>query len=356
MKTHVISVENHDDYISINDKIIWAKSPRILLVWPDDGRVRILLSDLILMIRKAESIGSQIAVVCDEFDIVDLCKQVNVSVFSSIPEAQKHAWRRPKKTRRLMSRALAADEKVKLNQRDSIKQTDRRPLPYGVRIFIFLIGLMAVCGLIALFIPSAEINLTPKTIPQQVTISIWSNPNVQSVNLSGSVPVKKVPILVEGSIIKKSTGVERIPTQFATGTATFRNLTNRRIEIPSGTVVRTIGDDLVRFMTTKTIYLEAGIDTISSVTITAIKAGVEGNVQADQIQAVEGEIGGNVVVHNPNALSGGVDTKVTAPSSLDVKNAKNELLDLLIKEVMDEFLKQSNPDVFFLIEELTSVG
>ncbi len=27
MKTHIIPIENHDDYISINDKIIWAKSP-----------------------------------------------------------------------------------------------------------------------------------------------------------------------------------------------------------------------------------------------------------------------------------------------------------------------------------------
>ncbi len=307
------------------------------------------------MIRKAESVGSQIAVVCDEFEIVELCKQANVSVFSSIPEAQKYAWRRPKKTRRLMGRSLLTTEQGRTKELKKIKQDELRKLPDEIRVIIFIIALIAVFAMIALFVPSAEINLEPKTVPQQVKITIWSNPNVQSINLSGAVPMKKIPIVLEGSLIKKSTGVERIPTQFASGMVDFRNLTTRRIEIPAGTVVRTIGDDPERFKTTKPITLEAGIDTISSVTVTAINAGVDGNVNADQIQAVEGEIGGNVVVINPTALSGGVDTKVTAPSVEDVQNAKNELLDLLIKDVKSEFLKQGKSDVFFLIEELITL-
>ncbi|MAT41036.1 MAG: hypothetical protein CL609_01755 [Anaerolineaceae bacterium] len=355
MKTHVISVENHDDYISINDKIIWAKSPRILLVWPDHGRVRMLMSDLILIIRKAESVGSQIAVVCDESDIVDLCKQVNVSVFSSIPEAQKHAWRRPKKTRRLIRRSLASGNDTRLTELEKLKQKDIWLLPNWLRIFVFLLSLISVFSLIALFIPSAEIILEPKTIPQQINISIWANPNVQTVNLSGAVPIKKIPIVVQGSIIQKSTGVERVPTQFATGIVEFRNLTNRKIEIPTGTVVRTIGDELVRFVTTKASSLEAGIDTKISVPVTAINAGADGNVQANQIQAIEGEIGGNVVVNNPTALSGGVETKVTAPSTLDYEQARIKLLDQLNNEVKDEFLQEDQSDLFLLLDELTKL-
>jgi hypothetical protein len=165
--------------------------------------------------------------------------------------------------------------------------------------------------------------------------------------------MKKIPIVVEGSVIEKSTGVERVPTQFATGMVEFRNLTNRRIEIPTGTVVRTLGDELVRFVTTKTLSLEAGIDTKISVPVTAINAGVGGNVKANQIQAIEGEIGGNVVVNNPIALSGGVDTKVTAPSAQDYEKARTKLLDILTNQVNDEFLQEEQSDVFLLMDELT---
>ncbi len=352
MKTYLIPIENHDDYISINDKIVWAKSPRVLLVWPDKGRVRLYLSDLILILRQAERVGSQVAIVSDDPAIRDLCSQVNLSVFSSIPAAQKRAWRRPKKTRRFMARSLKAPTRETLASLKEIQQKNAWKLPTGIRIIVFFSGIFAVLALAGVFIPAAEITLTPKTIPQTVTISVWSNPNVQSVNLSGAVPIKTVPIVTEGSLIKRSSGVERIPTQFATGTVIFRNLTNQRLEIPTGTVVRTITADVVCFKTTKTIVLDAGIDVERTVPVIALNPGVAGNVKADEIQAVEGDIGGNVVVNNPAGISGGVDTKTTAPSVADYENARQELLHQLKIKVTEEFSQQGDSDVFLRLDEL----
>ena len=63
MKTHVIQLEPHDDVISIRDKMSWAKTGRILLVFPARVRSRFLTLDLRLLQRQAESLGAQLAVV-----------------------------------------------------------------------------------------------------------------------------------------------------------------------------------------------------------------------------------------------------------------------------------------------------
>ncbi len=42
MKTHVIQLDSNDDFISIRDKTGWVKAPRILIVWPDIGRIKII--------------------------------------------------------------------------------------------------------------------------------------------------------------------------------------------------------------------------------------------------------------------------------------------------------------------------
>ena len=46
MKTQIITLESHDDLISVRDKLSWAKTPRILLVWPKYEDVTLRLLDL----------------------------------------------------------------------------------------------------------------------------------------------------------------------------------------------------------------------------------------------------------------------------------------------------------------------
>ena len=57
MKTQVIHLDPHDDLISIRDRMAWAKTPRILLVWPKRGRVGVRPLDLTLLRRHAEKTG-----------------------------------------------------------------------------------------------------------------------------------------------------------------------------------------------------------------------------------------------------------------------------------------------------------
>ena len=63
MKTQIITLESHDDLISVRDKLSWAKTPRILLVWPKYEKVTLRVLDLKVLQRHAGSLGSQLGLV-----------------------------------------------------------------------------------------------------------------------------------------------------------------------------------------------------------------------------------------------------------------------------------------------------
>jgi hypothetical protein len=46
MKTQLLALESHDDLISVKDKMSWAKTPRILLIWPKGEQVELRPLDL----------------------------------------------------------------------------------------------------------------------------------------------------------------------------------------------------------------------------------------------------------------------------------------------------------------------
>jgi hypothetical protein len=63
VKTKIITLESHDDLISVRDKLSWAKTPRILLVWPKYEKVTLRLLDLKVLQRHADSLGAQLGLV-----------------------------------------------------------------------------------------------------------------------------------------------------------------------------------------------------------------------------------------------------------------------------------------------------
>ena len=58
MKTQIITLESHDDLISVRDRLSWAKTPRILLVWPKYEKVTLRQVDLKILQRHAASLGA----------------------------------------------------------------------------------------------------------------------------------------------------------------------------------------------------------------------------------------------------------------------------------------------------------
>ncbi len=136
-------------------------------------------------------------------------------------------------------------------------------------------------------------------------------------------------MIVEGRDTQAASGTVVVPNTAASGVVRFRNLTDQPITIPAGTIVRTLGEDAVRFETTASGSLRGGVDQSVEVPIVALERGRQGNVSAGEIEAVEGPLGLKLTVDNPATIRGGRDFTTTAPS----ENDRTDLFEALLNSL-----------------------
>jgi hypothetical protein len=350
MKTHLLQLNSFDDCFSIIDNMNWSKANRILIVWPDKGTISLNEKDLLLLLRKAESLGSQLAIVSDEKKIIELSKFTGIQVFSSIPEANKKSWRRSKKIRRKIS---AENREQRFTRFKNLSLINKRRLPESnrfIRIFFFLIGCLSVLALTAFFIPSAivEVKTISKTV--EIELDLWTNPDIKSSIVSGAIPLEIVYKVKTDIYQGNSTGTIRIPSNFAMGNLKFRNLTDRRMTIPEGTIVRTSSEPSIRFKTLNSLTLSGEFNSEAQVQAISMEGGVIGNVPPLAINSIEGLIGGNIVVENPEEFRGGSETKTLSPSDLDFEIAKSALIEIMEKELFNE-IQMEHPEGYLFPKE-----
>jgi hypothetical protein len=63
LKTTIIALEDHDDLVSVRDRLAWAKTPRIVLTWPKYARVPLTVLDLVVLQRHAGALGARLGLV-----------------------------------------------------------------------------------------------------------------------------------------------------------------------------------------------------------------------------------------------------------------------------------------------------
>ncbi len=63
----------------------------------------------------------------------------------------------------------------------------------------------------------------------------------------------------------------------------------------------------------------------------ALEAGSKGNLDADALVAIEGDLGASLAVTNPAPIGGGTDIRKPAPSDLDRRNVYQSLQ----REILD---------------------
>ena len=97
MKTQIVQLEPHDDYISIKDRMGWGQTTRVLLVWPLRGEILRRRLDLTLIKRHSIALGSQLALVTRDRDVRHQADQLDIPVYRSVREAEQSRWRRPRK-------------------------------------------------------------------------------------------------------------------------------------------------------------------------------------------------------------------------------------------------------------------
>ncbi len=334
MKTQLIPLESHDDLISVRDRMSWAKTPRILLVWPKSERIALRPLDLKVLQRHAAALGAQLGLVTRHRNIRREAHAQGIPVFRSTGKAQRAPW----PERDLHRKRVRRHPRQNLRElRKQVRGGDdaRRSHPV-VRIGFFTLGVLAVLVLASLFIPRAQVIVTPQTEVQSVTLPILADPSLNSVFITGSIPARELQVVVAGEAQADATGRVPVPVSRAEGLVAFRNLTEEPVTIPAGTVLTSTGLPGVRFVTVGTGDLEGGLEATIDLPIEAESPGADGNVDAGAIQAIEGNLGLLVTVSNVGPTRGGRNRLADAPTERDQTRLREKLLAELEAQALSE--------------------
>jgi hypothetical protein len=324
MKTQVIQLDPHDDGTSVRDKMSWAKSPRILLVYPRRSRILARTLDLRLLQRHASALGGQLAIVAPLEEIRLAARELGIPIYKTAAIAQRRTWAAETSTETPVRRAPRPD--LRQMRREVIPGESRWRNLLGIRLLFFSLAVLAVLALLLLFFPSAIVRLTPETRTQNLAISVSASPEITSVNLAGSLPARLTFAVLKQSRTAPVTGSLVIPDTFAVGLISFSNLTTGVVSIPVGSFVRTTGSPSVRFATTMDAVVTAGVGKTIDVPVQAVEAGSSGNLPADALVAIEGDLGTGLSATNPSPTTGGSDRSAPVQTAGDRTRLRAELV------------------------------
>jgi hypothetical protein len=345
MKTQIITLESHDDLISVRDRLSWAKTPRILLVWPKYEKITLRQVDLKVLQRHALSLGAQLGLVTRARRVREDAQALGIPVFISTGQAQRLAWPKPRR-RRWPRRAPRKDLREKREQAQA-GEAAWRTIP-AVRVGSFAVGVLAVLVLVALFIPRAQVTLQPESKVQSVVLPVTASQALDSVFITGNIPARELRAVLDGEQTISVTGQGIIPQSKARGVVLFRNLTQQAVTIPAGTAVRSAGAERIRFITTRDGIVQAGVGETLELPAEAVEGGLAGNLEADSINTVEGRLGLLLSVTNPTPLDGGREVASVQASEADRKRARNLLMKKLASQARKGFAEKSGSgDILF---------
>lgn len=349
MKTTLIHLESHDNLVSIRDRMSWAKTPRILLVWPRRGKVDVRPLDLTLLRRHARTLGAELGLVSRNSGIWWAAREQKIPCFRATKQAQAKAWQVAPifdfpQPARFDLRALRADlpgAPYRLN------------LP--ARLGVFSAGVLAVLLVLMLFLPSAQIEITPPIREQTATLPIVARADTTQVYLSGEIPIRSRVIDAQASASTPVTGWGSQPGEKAEVLLEFRNLSDEAINIPVGTIVLTRESAPQAFETLNRVVVPAESQSPVSVRARALVGGVAGNVAAEAISAFQGPLGLRISVRNPEQAEGGSDRRGPIVTDQDRERLKADLLKKLAQQARAQISIELNPGDLLLDDSVKLV-
>ncbi len=308
----------------------WAKSPRILLVWPRFEKITLRAADLRILQQHASYLGAEMGVITRRGDVRRDAERFGIPVFGSAAAAQRDAW--PKrdrlnspssgKPRRQRSKLEALREAAKA------EEASWRSGP-AARFGFFALGVLAVLAVAALFVPEAVVALTPISQGQSVTLPVTASKSIAAVSIAGGIPAHEITVTVSGTQSARVSTESSIPDSPASGIARFTNLTQSDVSIPAGTIVYSLSPAVVQFATMNNTHVAGNVNAVVEVPISAVNGGAAGNLPANSIQAVEGNLSLSLAVTNPEPTIGGTDRMTAAPSDADRQRLHDVLTDTL---------------------------
>jgi len=351
MKTFILQLEPHDDITSAKDKMGWGKSSHILVVWPEKEKILNRQLDLILLKRSAVALGSQIALVSRDPRVRYYAPRLGIPVYSSLSKARSSIWRLPRRFRRIQSSNKEPYNRERTVSEAGVPGYHRAPptrpvkeihrLHPLVRIGLFLAGVVSILLLAAVLLPGAEIYLQPQVNDQGLTIPVRASPDIASIQLTGQVPLRKINVIVEGRDSLPAISRQSFPDHSASGSALFTNLTDQAVEIPTGTVVRSLGDAPQRFRVSSPGTIPSGPGQSLALPVSSLVPGPSGNLPAGSLVAIEGQLGTSLSVTNPQPTINGTERLLPVPEDAD----RQELADRLKQSLQITALAEMEQDL-----------
>jgi len=303
MKTQLLYLDPYDDPASAREKLRWVQADRVVLVWPSHGRILRRSGDLVLLQREAARRAARLAILCHDPDVRQHAQRLGLPVFDDLPSVTQLTWpadshRRPAFVRRrpLPQRPSALGRRPAAGSRSARSDTQRA--------FWMLFVIASMVGLVVVVGPAAIIELPVATSERSASFVVSFDPGVTSPS-AVALPGRRLRVEVEGEVQLPTQGRVLVPSARATGIARFTNRSTESVVLPEGTGLRTVGTAPQRFETTERALVPAGVGAEVLVPIRAAAGGPQGNVAAGAIVAVEGTLGLQVSVTNPEPTAGG---------------------------------------------------
>ncbi|MBI9048318.1 MAG: baseplate J/gp47 family protein [Anaerolineaceae bacterium] len=322
MKTTIITITDADDIYSIQDKLTWNKSGRVLLKLVGNNPLFLSKKEMALLLRSSKNSGAQIGLVSQSRAIKNAAKRSGIPVFVSQQEAMQKGW-----AERIDSTLIINDEKRLANLK-TIHQYERKKekeLSIVLRLSIFLVAVFAVISLVAFFIPSAKVTLHVNVEQQVADIPIQGEASLITIDLSGTIPIQVKQLELSLSDQSNCSGTSEVPVSKASGNVLIQNLTDDELIVPAHTIFSSSSTPDIRFESIEEAVLTAGVNETIQIEIAALKPGIDGNVAEETIDAVEGALGLFVTVTNMEEFSGGENLKSGTPTTTDLFTLRRQI-------------------------------
>lgn len=339
MKVQVVQLDPSDDLPSILEKLRWTKTPRVVLVWPEEGRPIGRLLDLVLLQREAQRAGAQLGVASADPVVQEQARRLAIPTFSSAEQFPARAWRRTV-VRRPMTPARSPSP-AEIPERPPHIGGIRWPSwisERAGRLIVLALMALAWVGVAAVIVPSAQVVITPRRVDRSQAMTITIDPEALSPAEGLQVPGMVHFERVAADHRIPSGGTVVVPLTSSRGEMVFTNLGAEAVRIPRGLGIRTLDRENIRFVTTEEADLPARKLSKVSIEVEADQPGSKGNLPAGIRWAVEGELGLYVSAANPNPISGGMDGPRAGVSEDDLKALRELLTAQLFGEALARML------------------
>jgi hypothetical protein len=181
-------------------------------------------------------------------------------------------------------------------------------------------------------LPSAKVVLHPQGLFSEMQIEFRVDETIELGSTPGVLSAAKKSITLDGETTVQTTGSMLVPDKKALGNVSVSNLSSNDVSLPRGTIVQNQSNPPVRYQLIDEVLIPAE-EVKEGIMIEALEPGIAGNADANTITSLEGKIGFNVQVVNPEPITGGISKAYQAVSQADIELAEISLQTDLKKQV-----------------------